>query len=212
MLNDYYLQFRPLKKPIAMKFSTVSDDVLSKATLIAKNERVYTVSIFPFFNTSGRVKQLMILLPGFKTVCMIPYKNGLASVSFLGTVKLSMDLAQIDSHANFSSKQVDQLFHYDPNWHLSDERFVGYWAKNLIKQSNCADQLDDKIRNLKFSKDLSLLDHFEMKSGFLNMFKTITPEMLLGSLRPIPLETGNLSQSATGGWRLQPIWKGWGRH
>lgn len=191
--------------------STIADTVLSKTTLIAKTERVQGASVFPFFCKTGQVKQLMVLLPDSKTVFMIPFKIGLAKVSFLGVVRLSsMDLAEIKSHSNFTDKQVDHLYHYDPNWHLSHERFSGYWARNLIKQSNCADYIDEKVRNLMFSRDLSFLQHFVMKSRLVNLFRTVTPEMLFGSLLPTQSENDNLSTvTADRGWQLNPIWENW---
>jgi hypothetical protein len=193
-----------------MKFSTVTDTVLIETTLVAKSERVKGASVFPFFCKSGHVKQLMVLLPDFKTVFLIPFKKGLATVSFGGVVKLSMDLAEIKSHSNFTSKQLAHLYHYDPDWHLSHERFAGYWAKNLIKQSNCADSIEGKVQNVMFSKDLSLLKHFAMKSGLINNVSTITPEMLLVPLLPAQSENHDLSIEAENlGWQLNPIWKHW---
>lgn len=190
--------------------STIADTVLSKTTLIAKKERVQGASIFPFFCKSGRVKQLMVLLPDSKTVFMIPFKSGLAKVSFLGVIRLSMDLAEIKSHSNFTDKQVDHLYHYDPDWHLSQGRFSGYWARNLIKQSNCAGYIGEKVRNLMFSKDLSFLQHFVMKSRLVNLFKTVTPEILFGSLLPAQSENNGLSVApADRGWQLNPIWENW---
>ena len=198
---------------MAMLFSTVSDTVLTKTTLIAKKRRVQDASVFPFFSRSGRVKHLMVLLPDFKTAFMIPFEQGIATVSFLGSVRLSMDLVDIKSHSNVTDQQVDHLYHWDPNWHLSDERFTGYWSRNLIKQSNCAQDLGEKVRNLMFSRDLSLLDHFVMKSGWLNLFKTITPKMLLGPLPPRQSENADPAiEKKDPGWQLNPIWKYWRPH
>jgi len=50
-----------------MIVSTIADNALTKTTLIAKRERVQGASVFPFFDASGRVKQLMVLLPEFNT-------------------------------------------------------------------------------------------------------------------------------------------------
>ena len=196
-----------------MLFSTITDTALTKTTLIARNQRVLGASVFPFFRRSGRVIQLMVLLPHCKTAFMIPFQQGLATVSFLGSVRLSMGLAEIKSHSNFSDKQVDHLYHWDPNWHLSHKRFSGYWARDPIKQSNCARALGEKVRNLMFSRDLSLLDHFVMKSGWLNLFKTITPKMLLGPLPPRQSENADPAiEKKDPGWQLNPIWKYWRPH
>jgi hypothetical protein len=127
-----------------------------------------------------------------------------------GVVRLSMDLAELKSHSNFTHEQVDQLFHYDPNWLLSHERFATYWAKKRITQSNCADYLKEKVRYLLFSRDLSALEHFAMKSVYLNMVRTIEPEMLLGAIPlPHPEKSDLPSTPGTDGWQLNPIWNAW---
>ena len=189
--------------------SNIEDTELTKTTLIAKKERIPNASIFPFFDASGQVKQLMVLLPDSNTAFMIPFEKGLASVSLMGAVKLSMDSAEVKSQSNFTSQQMDHLYHYDPNWHLSHERFADYWAKDLIKQSNCADHLDENVRHLIFSKDLSVVKRFVMKSGLINLFRPVRAEILLESLRPMPSESGDPSEPLNWGWRLDPIWKDW---
>jgi hypothetical protein len=195
----------------AMMSSTIKDTVLTKTTLVAKRERINKASIFPYFDASGEVKQLMVLLPDLKTAAVIPFEKGLASVSLMGAVRMSMDSAEIGSHSNFTSQQIDHLYHYDPNWHLSHERFADYWAKDLIKQTNCADHFKENVRQLIFSSDLSAVKCFVMKSRLVNLFRPVPPEILLESLHPTPSETGDLSKPAKREWRLYPIWKRWGQ-
>jgi hypothetical protein len=191
---------------------SISDTLLSDTTLATKDERIKGASILPFFRKSGQVKQLMILLPDTSEAFLIPYKKKLAAVSLTGVVRLSMDLAELKSHSNFTHEQVDQLFHYDPNWLLSHERFTSYWAKKRITQSNCAEYLEEKVRYLLFSRDLSALEHFVMKSVYLNMARTIEPEMLLGPIPlPHPKRSDLLSTPGTGGWQLNPIWNAWAK-
>lgn len=194
-----------------MTSSTIKDTELTKTTLIAKKERIHKASIFPFFDASGQVKQLMVLLPDANTAFMIPFEKGLASVSLMGAVRLSMDSAEIESHSNFTGQQIDHLYHYDPNWHLSHERFADYWARDLIKQTNCADPLKENVRHLIFSNDLSVVKRFAMRSRIVNLFRPVHPEILLASFHPTPSETGDLSDPVKGQWRLDPIWKRWGQ-
>jgi hypothetical protein len=193
-----------------MTTSSIADNQLTNTTLMAKNERIKGASVFPFFSKSGLVKQLMIVLPDLKTVCLIPYKKDLATVSFFGVVRLSMDSAQLRSHSNFTTLQVGQLYHYDPNWLLSHERFSNYWAKQLIARSNCVEYLKEKVRRLMFSRDLSVLEGFVMRFGFINTFKTIEPEVLLGPIPlPQPERSDLFSTPDSGGWQIDPIWNGW---
>lgn len=193
-----------------MSVSSIADTVLNKTSLIAKNERIEGASIFPFFCKSGQVRQLMIILPETKSIFMIPFKKGLATASLFGVVKLSMDLAEIKSHTHFSPSQIDHLYHYDPHWFLSQERFSAYWAKHRIKASNCAGYLARNIRHILFSRDLSSIKQIVMTSGYLNLFRSITLEKLLASIPP--RQSGKATQSsapATSGWQLDPLWNNW---
>ena len=189
---------------------SIADALITNTTLMAKNERIQGASIFPFFTRSGQVKQLMIVLPNAKTVFMIPHKKGLATVSFFGRVRLSIDSAELKSHANFTPLQVDQLYHYDPKWLLNHERFAAYWAKPLIVRSNCFEYLGGKVSQVLYSRDLSLLERFVMKPGYLNSSKTTGPEMVLGPIPlPQPRTPGLFSTPAAGAWQMDPIWNAW---
>jgi hypothetical protein len=193
-----------------MRFRNITSKDLFDTTLATADETVKGASVFPFFNRSGQVKQLMIVLPGLKKVFMVPFEKGLASVAYYGVIRLSMDLRELKSHSDFTLKQIDGLYHYDPNWILSQERFSGYWAKASIKRSNCADDVKGKVRYIQFSNDLSAIDRFVMKTGFLYITKTITPEMLLA---PIPSSQPEKSDSIVRPedrqWQLSPIWGDW---
>ena len=138
----------------------VKDRDLSRATLSAKGERVKGAAIYPLFRESGEVKRLMILLPGENHALMVPYRRGMVTLSLFGALRFSMDLAELKSHINFSPAEVERLFHYDPDWALSDGRFSGYWARDLIRRTNRAGKFKEEISHLIFSRDLSTLERF----------------------------------------------------
>jgi hypothetical protein len=193
-----------------MRFRNITSKDLFDTTLITADETVKGASVFPFFNRSGQVKQLMIVLPGLKKVFMIPFEKGLASIAYYGVIRLSTDLRELKSHSDFALKQIDQLYHYDPNWLLSHEWFADYWAIASIKRSNCADEVKGKVRYIQYSSDLSAIDRFVMKMGMLYNTKTITPEMLLApmsSSRPEKPEAA--IEPGSSRWRLSPIWGDW---
>lgn len=189
---------------------SIADTLITNTTLMAKNERIQGASIFPFFTKDGQVKHLMIVLPDSDAVFLIPHQKGLATVSFFGVVRLSIDSAELKSHANFTPWQVDQLYHYDPKWLLTQERFANYWARPLIARSNCFEHLGDKVQQLLYSRDLSLLERFVMKPGYLNASKTTGPEMVLGPLPlPQPRKPDPFSTPDAGAWQVDPIWNAW---
>ncbi|MFH1153581.1 MAG: hypothetical protein V1793_07185 [Pseudomonadota bacterium] len=184
---------------------------MNGTTIALKNERLKGASIFPFFCCSGQVRQLMIILPKADNILMIPFKRGLSLVSFFGVVRMPMDLAQLRSYSNFMGKQIEDLYHYDPDWTLSQERFSKYWARQLIEKSNCVDSIKENVQELQFSRDLSSLDCFALTSGPC-MFRTIKPEKLLAGLSPDKPDTdASIVEAAHQGWRLDPIWNDWSK-
>lgn len=111
---------------------SVSATMLSKTSILFNKQRIKGASVFPLFGRDGQVKRLMILLPDSSLPLMIPFKKGLATVSLPGTVRLTMDLSELNTYSYFIPKQIEDIYHYDPNWLLSHERFSTYWAKTLI--------------------------------------------------------------------------------
>lgn len=195
-----------------MIFKAIKDSDLYKTRLWSKGERIEGASIFPFFGKSGQVKQLMILLPEEDEISMIPFEKGLVSISFFGIVKLSMDKAELISYSNFSENRVENLYHYDPGWTLSHERFAKHRARKLIKGTNCAGRMEEKISYLLFSRDLSSLELFALEAkGPSISFRTVKPHKLL---RKLPLPRSGKStvvrEPAHREWRLDPIWNHWG--
>lgn len=191
----------------------IADALLTNTTLVLENKRIKGASVFPFFSESGQVRQWMIVLPGSKTVFLVPSKKGLATVSIFGAVRLSIDSAELKSNSEFSLSHVRDLYHYDPNWVLSQERFAGYWAREAIIQSNCAPYIAEKVRQLLFSRDLCRLESLVMRAGFLNTFKTMAPETVLGRIPSAQPEKSDLSGQpvpVNSGWQLDPIWDGFG--
>jgi hypothetical protein len=186
---------------------TVSAAILNSTAILAKNQRIKGASVFPFFGRSGQVKRLMVLLPDSDIALMVPFKSGLAKVSWTGAVRLSMSLAELTACDDFTREQLDDLYHYDPNWMLSQERFSTYWATNLIKQANCADEMEKNVREIRFSRDLSRIESVVMKSSFLNVFRNISPETVLEAMPATQTKMNNSPIAGnTGGWRIDPIW------
>jgi hypothetical protein len=192
---------------------SVSQTTLSKTSITANQQRIKGASVLPFFCKTGQVKRLMILLPELSIPLMIPFEKGVATVSLPGTVKLCVDLSAWDTYSDFTPKHIEDLYHYDPNWLLSRERFSAYWAKTLIQQSNCAGFLNKKVREIRFARDLSLIERVVMRQWYLNTFRTPSTEALLSVMPPTKSEQSDLSiEGATRGWQLKPIWWGNGFH
>lgn len=195
-----------------MTFLHLTNYDLVDITLWAKDEPVKGVSVFPFFSESDQVKFLMILFPDLPAVAMVPFNRGMIFVSFLRRVKLSMDLAEIKSYTNFSGEQVKDLCHYDQHWMLSHERFSTYWARELIKQTNCAIGSKERVSHLLFSRDLSVLKGVVIQTGSPGLsFRTEKPEKILN--RPYKVRVLKDFLSSEPGryqWMLDPIWNNWG--
>lgn len=193
-----------------MFVTNISDKALRKITIKAEGERLANVAVFPFFDREGEVKQVMLVLPVEKVVCIIPMRQGLVRVGAGNVLKFSMDLAEIKSYANFNPQQITQVFHYDPKWTLSRSQFSRYWANELIKQTNCANQLEEKVRNILFSNDLSSIDGFILQKD-LNHYHTMTAGMLALAALPEDVNAQLMApvDTKTNGWQLRPIWNQW---
>ncbi len=189
---------------------TVKDSDLRNVVLSVGPERIGGGSIFPFFGESGQVKLLMVLLPEERQVLMLPRKRGIVSISLGGVVKLPMDLAELKSYANFKPELLDDLYHYDPDWALSQERFASYRPREAIRRTNCVEWIGGKIRHLQFSRDLSALESLAMESGTWDLsFRSRKPEEMFKEAVKPEKESPQVQRGIGGQWLLDPVWNNW---
>lgn len=187
----------------------VQDTDLYGKTMRLDRKLVKGVSLYPFFRETGEVVYLMLVLPGESRVFMAPYKKWQVAVYFWGGVRLDITPERLETAANFRAKDIRGLYHYDAKWVLSEARFSNYRAKDLIKQTNCAEavqeQAGDQIRHLRFTRDLSTLVSFAVRSRGIMGAHTLRAENILTALPGASIKKVGPEKET---WVLDPVWHG----
>ena len=195
-----------------MRFLRVWNTELIDTRLRLPHTVVKGASVYPFFRQTGEVKYLMLILPGTSRVFMVPYKKGIIRVGFRDTICMTLSSDQFKKATAFHADQLQGLFHYDTWQILSQERFAGYRARNIIMQTNCAAAVraytGKKIGHLRFTRDLSELESFALKARGLKTAGTIKAGKVLSSLA----EAGQhkvlpAAECEDRQWVLDPVWQ-----
>lgn len=108
------------------------------------------------------------------------------------------------------AKAVQALWHYDPAWVLSEDRYANHWATPLLKETNCAEQLGPGVRMVNFLRDLSRLSWVYLKRGMAAEFRPwksrFLPARREAPRTPPAPPTASRREPM---WRLEPIWRPW---
>jgi hypothetical protein len=119
---------------------------------------------------------------------------------------------QLKALGDIEPGQLGGLFHYDSKWVLSDARFETYWARDIIRKTNCAEtlrkQIGRDISHLRFSKDMSRLESFGVLSKGLKIPTSLAADEVLKSLANASTEyPEKQASSRSRQWVLDPVWQ-----
>lgn len=183
---------------------------LHRRTIVVQDERLARGSLFPFFDSTGRVVQLMVVHPVSNDIFMLPWDKKVVRVPLLGPIRLTY----LPTINECDIGIVERLWHYDPWWVLADERFRNHWATPVLKDTNCVEDLTVHLISVWFRSDLGRLNWVWLKEG--QREYTIRPwnALYLDPGRQTPVRSGTRigarrthSRPLRPEWQLAPIWE-----
>ncbi|MHC4443813.1 MAG: hypothetical protein ACYTF1_04810 [Planctomycetota bacterium] len=186
----------------------VSARRLKNRTLKTRGRYIHEADIFPFFDRQGRIKWIMILAPDLPGIHVLPWSTGLFRVPIFGTVNLFDLDTPLQQITEENIKPIQTLWHYDPWWVLDRDDYIGHWAVNQLKATNCVNRFQKNIKMVYFRRDLSRLNmvHIQEKkkreSSYEGWKNTFLPP-------PAPATPPPTMPLTTTIWSLDPIWKRW---
>jgi len=191
----------------------VSSDRLHQKKINMGKETVAGASIFPFFDITGKVQRIMLLLPDSNEVFLIDWQPKLINIPFLGSIQLSIDPAAIKSCGAFKAEAVKGLYHYDPWWVLSKSRYRRHWALDLLKSTNCTGGFKEKVHYVNFDNSLSelkyLMIHIKSSERYrqVNLNQMTWKSEFLASVNKTTFH--RIPKLSPIGWHFDPIWQNW---
>jgi hypothetical protein len=116
-------------------------------------------SLFPFFERGGAVRWVMLVDDGSDAIRLLRWQPGQFRVDWRRRVQSPADrelgLALGDPAG---AAVLDHLWHYDPWWVLTADRYRGNGAVPFLKSTNCIDRLPADFTSLTFRDDLGAVN------------------------------------------------------
>lgn len=162
------------------------------------------VSLFPFFDRSGKIRQVMIALGDAQDLYLLPWGPHRIRVPFWDAVSVRNKLATLQQIGPTPLQALDGLWHYDPWWILDDDRYANHPAKRWLKASNCVDELQKNLSQVWYRRDLARLSWVTIREDDGTAIKLWHSDMLPERPPPTPLPADPSGQRAV--WHLDPIW------
>ncbi len=155
-------------------------------------------SLFPFFDTLGSVKTLMLVRPPAPYIVFFQLVPDLVRVPWLSAVKIASALEpKSDVDAEQAANLTDGCWHYDPWWVLKAKRFAGHPAVPVLKATNCAGRFRFPVKECYFARDLSRLLSVDLE-GYTTR-QPFSPELLPERISPV-------GEKRRRHWQLDPFW------
>ncbi len=166
-------------------------------------------SLFPFFDSEGLVRSLMLVWPASPSILILTIEPGRVRVPWFGPVEIDADFAeQRNADAARARTLAGGLWHWDPWWALKAARYQGHTAVPVLKATNCVDLFPERTAECFFARDLTRVVGFarrtqagvKIDSKLMDVLSARVPEA------PVP-------GAPAAGWRLDPFWQrqAWGR-
>lgn len=179
---------------------------LRHRVLLTDGDRISNASLFPFFDSHGRVKWMMILREDSTGIDFLPWVARGFRVTMWGPIRLTGVVCPLRGVAYQQVAGLADLWHFDPWCTLADQRYAGQPAARCLLTTNCAGRFARNVTTVCFRRDLSRLKWVTIreKSGIeLVLFRPA----LLPARPPAPAPA--LRRSSPPAWHLAPVWQVW---
>lgn len=186
----------------------VSARRLKRCSLKTVGRSIRKAGIFPFFDQQGCVKWVMIVAPDLPGIHVLPWSTGLFRVPMFGAIALFDLDTPLQQITEENLKPIQTLWHYDPWWVLDRDDYIGHWAVNQLKATNCVNRFQRNVKKVYFRRDLSRLNFVAVVSDKKKETSLIGwKESFLPP--PAPAVPPPPTPRPTTIWSFDPIWKRW---
>lgn len=187
---------------------SIAQKSLVKKPLRFQDRKLNRATLFPMFNSVGKVESLLVVDHGAGKVYSLSWSKGLISKPWFGSVRVSRKIANLEELTVERAYSLTRLWHYDSDWVLSEAPYNNQKTTPALKATNCVAHWSE-LSALYFSRDLCKVDFLSEPQGEGVAIRSVKdkPLPLREELEPPPetLEVGEGRRM--GGWRLRPIWQ-----
>jgi hypothetical protein len=166
-------------------------------------------SLFPFFDASGAVSELMLVSEEGARIQLSRWRPGLFTRGWLRPHRLDLRSSQLQDVTRDDAEERVELLHFDPWWVLSEPRYAGHPAVPALRHTNIPGY-DGEITRMYFDDRLSRVTHLGRGDAEALQLHQLKPDDMAAIARtrgrsPRPATSSGLRQAAR--WRLRPFWE-----
>ena len=182
------------------RWFSVRASQLHQRTLVCRDLAIQEATLFPFFDDQGATEHVLIVEARSSDLRTFRLHDSRVWIPGRGKVRLDVSIRPLEEHV---VEQLAPLWHYDPWWLLTDERFASEAAVPILKQTNCVDRFEQEPADLVFSACLSGVRKVKFaRPSEEYQTKLFCPDML----PPREFAQSEDRGATTPGWHLDPFW------
>lgn len=190
-------------------FWMVGQHALHDTSVDFLDQRVESMSIFPFFDAKGNTRALMLTETESGEILLVPYRPNLFKRLLLRPKQIRLKRADLRNRGFDQAQRLAKLWHFDPWWELADERYSHHSAAPLLRSTNLLG-FGRPFDRLWFDSSLSRARLVAVGSGEETKLKRFSPKLIenVRSQRRVLPEPRRASKSLRQEWKLRPFWQG----
>ncbi len=167
-----------------------------------QNQQFARATAMPMFDGGGQTHAVLLIESGSGTIWYFDRSLGQVIRKFGRRLLFTGQIRRVDFD---SIGALQQLWHYDPWWLLTEERYHDNEFVPALKSTNCVNRFNEKITGVYYRADLDQVSYIRRPcSMYGQQMKKFAPGML--PLRDVNSGLLPRQQPLESGWRVSPFW------
>ena len=180
-----------------------SQHALHGRPLQLDDQRIPRASLFPLFDRDGKTA-MMMLTSDDPQILLVHWEPGLFVAPLLTAARLHLHRADLHDCELDELDRLRQLWHFDPWWELTDERYACHSAIPTLKSTNLAGFVPS-IARVWFDRDLGRVTRVGTRTEDSVKIQRFHRSVLAGAFTA--RERSRRPPASPPQWRLRPFWQ-----
>jgi hypothetical protein len=177
----------------------ISSNRLHDRRVIAWEQRIENATLLPFFDRDGMIQSFLLVDPAISELFLIREPARIV-VPIWGPIRFK---GRLEFLTEDNIEELSPHWHCDPWWLLQERPYEDNEWTEILKATNCVDELEPAVTSLLYSGNLARVRWviIKTKEGYQsNGFSSA----LLPEYNQVPVWNSEVNEP---GWRLAPFWE-----
>lgn len=136
----------------------ISQHSLWRCRLELEDGTLERASLFPLFDDTGRTRRFMITAEDSWRIMLVDWSRDLFRRERLRRNRLRHRYADLSDASASEAQRIDDLWHFDPWWVLTEPRYAGHEAVPTLRATNIPGY-DSTLSRIWFDGTLARVTH-----------------------------------------------------